>query len=104
MLSLAIVFFFCKQKTAYEVRISDWSSDVCSSDLGDGMRIQALPVLGRQQAAWIANEQRFRKLTLKVGQVVAQYRRRAALALSCPRNTARLVDGHEGLQDRKSVV
>src|SRR3546814_5324765 len=28
-----IVFFF-KQKTAYEMRISDWSSDVCSSDLG----------------------------------------------------------------------
>src|SRR3546814_8268576 len=29
----ACVFFF-KQKTAYEMRISDWSSDVCSSDLG----------------------------------------------------------------------
>src|SRR3546814_13069952 len=28
------VFFFFKQKTAYEMRISDWSSDVCSSDLG----------------------------------------------------------------------
>src|SRR3546814_10235487 len=28
-----VVFFFFKQKTAYEVRISDWSSDVCSSDL-----------------------------------------------------------------------
>src|SRR3546814_3609663 len=28
-----IMFFFCKQKTAYEMRISDWSSDVCSSDL-----------------------------------------------------------------------
>src|SRR3546814_16652337 len=27
------MFFFFKQKTAYEVRISDWSSDVCSSDL-----------------------------------------------------------------------
>src|SRR3546814_1066384 len=27
------MFFFSKQKTAYEVRISDWSSDVCSSDL-----------------------------------------------------------------------
>src|SRR3546814_990142 len=27
------LFFFCKQKTAYEMRISDWSSDVCSSDL-----------------------------------------------------------------------
>src|SRR3546814_6707378 len=26
-------FVFCKQKTAYEMRISDWSSDVCSSDL-----------------------------------------------------------------------
>src|SRR3546814_10834015 len=29
----AVVFFFFKQKTAYEMRISDWSSDVCSSDL-----------------------------------------------------------------------
>src|SRR3546814_10055714 len=29
-----MVFFFFKQKTAYEWRISDWSSDVCSSDLG----------------------------------------------------------------------
>src|SRR3546814_5861594 len=29
------VFFFFKQKTAYEMRISDWSSDVCSSDLYD---------------------------------------------------------------------
>src|SRR3546814_7377341 len=28
-----ICFFFFKQKTAYEMRISDWSSDVCSSDL-----------------------------------------------------------------------
>src|SRR3546814_5349117 len=27
------VFFFFKQKTAYELRISDWSSDVCSADL-----------------------------------------------------------------------
>src|SRR3546814_5846262 len=33
MLCLMYVFFF-KQKTAYEMRISDWSSDVCSSDLG----------------------------------------------------------------------
>src|SRR3546814_18451158 len=30
---MLIVFFFFKQKTAYEMRISDWSSDVCSSDL-----------------------------------------------------------------------
>src|SRR3546814_6274811 len=30
---ILFVFFFFKQKTAYELRISDWSSDVCSSDL-----------------------------------------------------------------------
>src|SRR3546814_3947223 len=30
---LCLFFFFFKQKTAYEMRISDWSSDVCSSDL-----------------------------------------------------------------------
>src|SRR3546814_8199681 len=29
----SLEFFFFKQKTAYEMRISDWSSDVCSSDL-----------------------------------------------------------------------
>src|SRR3546814_7144811 len=33
VLCLCVVFFF-KQKTAYDMRISDWSSDVCSSDLG----------------------------------------------------------------------
>src|SRR3546814_17033096 len=31
-----VLFFFFKQKTAYEMRISDWSSDVCSSDLRRG--------------------------------------------------------------------
>src|SRR3546814_5902936 len=33
MWSVLFCFFFFKQKTAYEMRISDWSSDVCSSDL-----------------------------------------------------------------------
>src|SRR3546814_10328714 len=33
-LTWSFCFFFFKQKTAYEMRISDWSSDVCSSDLG----------------------------------------------------------------------
>src|SRR3546814_9585029 len=43
VLFLFLVFFF-KQKTAYEMRISDWSSDVCSSDLDhriDMARIEA---------------------------------------------------------------
>src|SRR3546814_9034157 len=33
-----VLLFFFKQKTAYEMRISDWSSDVCSSDLADHPR------------------------------------------------------------------
>src|SRR3546814_14558933 len=37
-------FFFFKQKTAYEMRISDWSSDVCSSDL-----LERIPVGGLDQ-------------------------------------------------------
>src|SRR3546814_7839366 len=36
MCDLLSVFFFFKQKTAYDMRISDWSSDVCSSDLTPG--------------------------------------------------------------------
>src|SRR3546814_3970253 len=38
MLVFSFCFFFFKQKTAYEMRISDWSSDVCSSDLAAQMR------------------------------------------------------------------
>src|SRR3546814_13530933 len=38
---VVFVFFFFKQKTAYEMRISDWSSDVCSSDLLAAVRTSA---------------------------------------------------------------
>src|SRR3546814_8433389 len=42
VLFLLFCFFFFKQKTAYEMRISDWSSDVCSSDLGErGVDLEA---------------------------------------------------------------
>src|SRR3546814_4215030 len=48
------VFFFFKQKTAYEMRISDWSSDVCSSDLRmswlDRVR-NALPFAAKRDTA-----------------------------------------------------
>src|SRR3546814_8823390 len=37
------MFFFFKQKTAYDMRISDWSSDVCSSDLGCSLFASVLP-------------------------------------------------------------
>src|SRR3546814_1109895 len=38
-----LLFFFFKQKTAYEMRISDWSSDVCSSDLGSYLMMHEAP-------------------------------------------------------------
>src|SRR3546814_1655730 len=63
--SCCVFFFFFKQKTAYEMRISDWSSDVCSSDLqaqlvaggaggaghhrGDRLGIDRRQGLGQQQ-------------------------------------------------------
>src|SRR3546814_5933703 len=43
---LIIVLFFFKQKTAYEMRISDWSSDVCSSDLPS---TEIVPVAAHRQ-------------------------------------------------------
>src|SRR3546814_19160106 len=61
----AVSFFFFKQKTAYEMRISDWSSDVCSSDLlvavdarrphGLDLHIRA-PVTRRRDRAGIGAE------------------------------------------------
>src|SRR3546814_4516003 len=39
-----LLFFFFKQKTAYEMRISDWSSDVCSSDLGSGQDLEMVGI------------------------------------------------------------
>src|SRR3546814_4062395 len=55
VLSICLLFFF-KQKTAYEMRISDWSSDVCSSDLhelltGVARRRDSRTVLARMRSA-----------------------------------------------------
>src|SRR3546814_12895024 len=46
------MFFFFKQKTAYEMRISDWSSDVCSSDLG---RATSLALAARGAFVWVTD-------------------------------------------------
>src|SRR3546814_4617214 len=56
------MFFFFKQKTAYELRISDWSSDVCSSDLHrlhhrQGRR-RHRPQAGRHQLGGTRSEER----------------------------------------------
>src|SRR3546814_1627472 len=61
-------FFFFKQKTAYEMRISDWSSDVCSSDL---LRERSqLAVLGERDAdaaRQLPHDLGLRRATAKVG-------------------------------------
>src|SRR3546814_4211487 len=43
-----VYFFFFKQKTAYEMRMSDWSSDVCSSDLRVDLLLRGLRLLPRR--------------------------------------------------------
>src|SRR3546814_1520127 len=47
LFDVVFVFFFFKQKTAYDMRISDWSSDVCSSDL-IASKISAIQAATRQ--------------------------------------------------------
>src|SRR3546814_8356519 len=49
-----MVFFFFKQKTAYEMRISDWSSDVCSSDLVNPRASRTVPFVAKAVGSPIA--------------------------------------------------
>src|SRR3546814_7869791 len=67
MLSIYNFVFFFKQKTAYEMRISDWSSDVCSSDLRihrharstPSMRAPMVPTgIGPAICSWISDHGR----------------------------------------------
>src|SRR3546814_7219842 len=55
---MSTVYFFClcffKQKTAYEMRISDWSSDLCSSDLI--LAIQRVDVIGEMRPVLMAGD------------------------------------------------
>src|SRR3546814_2541326 len=50
-----ICVFFFKQKTAYEMRIRDWSSDVCSSDLYGGRGCDLIEWLIFEEEYWRAN-------------------------------------------------
>src|SRR3546814_3425049 len=53
-LSVSFVFFF-KRKTAYEMRISDWSSDVCSSDLSRPARARRSASLAFSADCWLSD-------------------------------------------------
>src|SRR3546814_19528728 len=91
MLLSAVVdsfFFFFKQKTAYEMRISDWSSDVCSSDLllaGTQLREQFVVVLERfcditrmHQPAAIEHDRSVADVAQQAGAVTGQHHDLAA--------------------------
>src|SRR3546814_6571027 len=65
-------FFFFKQKTAYEMRISDWSSDVCSSDLQDD----------DEEVAELVEEQAPRRSARRLGELVGPVLRQPALGLA----------------------
>src|SRR3546814_2685641 len=59
-----VLFFFFKQKTAYELRISDWSSDVCSSDLCEKAQSSCDLMEFAQGAPWpksgVSHQQEYR--------------------------------------------
>src|SRR3546814_9776208 len=94
-----LCFFFFKQKTAYEMRISDWSSDVCSSDLA------AINDLKAEFADTEAMEHRARHVVEKMmvtlqGALLVRHSIPAVADAFC---ASRL--GHDwGHADRKSVV
>src|SRR3546814_18726256 len=87
--NLFVIFFF-KQKTAYEMRISDWSSDVCSSDLwpwSPGRRFRAGHRKGLYNPRWLgpfpdrAGQRYWRAAGYTRSRIWRQYRAQAALRL-----------------------
>src|SRR3546814_3629573 len=65
-----MLFFFFKQKTAYEMRISDWSSDVCSSDLMEAQKIA--PALAAGNAVILKPSEVTPSAGLLLGEVALQ--------------------------------
>src|SRR3546814_4363891 len=101
MYFMSFLFFFFKQKTAYEMRISDWSSDVCSSDLERERALAvAVPPIGLECGA---------ERVIGVGAqpaAVGQHGRVEIEPVAVRRAGSRLhdmVEGPEPAADRKSV-
>src|SRR3546814_10627762 len=95
---LTIVFFFFKQKTAYEMRISDWSSDVCSSDLGFGIgtvfgvgdEAIAVAVHGREVEAGVGAGLGCADLAVDIGVEPAEHLARGHLGMRSEEHTSEL--------------
>src|SRR3546814_3218864 len=89
------LFFFFKQQTAYEMRISDWSSDVCSSDLGAAERRRRAAHADRRLDAGAA---------FRGAQPRTAARRARPLHQIGADDARQLVRERGGQGDRKSVV
>src|SRR3546814_987047 len=104
MCTYLVFFFFFKQKTAYEMRISDWSSDVCSSDLA----FQECDAIGisRPVTKWNAQIRRTEDVA---GVVSKAYRlttsgRPGPVLLDFPKDMQIGLVPEPAVTDRKSVV
>src|SRR3546814_10526285 len=81
IVQLCCFFFFFKQKTAYEMRISDWSSDVCSSDLCGEWLVKLKPVTQEEIITHAhlfcgigVGAKGFNKATPRVANIVGRYK------------------------------
>src|SRR3546814_2739163 len=61
---MGVIVFFVKQKTAYELRISDWSADLCSSDLEDVFDL--LHLMGGDQDRFLVIEVLFQQVLIEL--------------------------------------
>src|SRR3546814_1795938 len=85
---ILVFFFFFKQKTAYEMRISDWSSDVCSSDLQFDQqivdaRVEEFRDQVKRRIAGHMTEDQFKPLRLKNGLYLQQIGRASCRERVC---------------------
>src|SRR3546814_7633051 len=99
------VFFFFKQKTAYEMRISDWSSDVCSSDL-PAAEISAgdLPDQVAAMAAMIGADASFARVLGEAAQLRALVQGHDRVGAERPEAHGRDVEDRSGIGLRTLVV
>src|SRR3546814_2643246 len=97
MLLLLLFFFFFKQKTAYEMRISDWSSDVCSSDLFRALEPVDLDIERGEIFALLGPNGAGKTTLISI-----------VCGIVTPSSGTITVDGHDAIRDyrtdRKSVV
>src|SRR3546814_6950706 len=88
-----MVIFFFKQKTSYEMRISDWSSDVCSSDLAAKHPAEASPRARPERQCWPRPREPQRQQTMQARVVregrSTEYRRAPVSPVGEPMPTRR---------------